>query len=172
MHDRGWTARSKWWRATMWRSRSATPIRVAEQLGHNALRIPNMTPLPHSLRELLADRLDYAGLFPPAGHPLESAFRNYVAYQHHEHSWLLGRFVCRAARLIELSGLVEQWPEESPLRLSVVARPSTNADAAPATRLSADLGLINAFHVQHRERVQVESFETSLVPELVSATEQ
>jgi hypothetical protein len=128
-----------------------------------------VTPLPHSLRELLADRLDYAGLFPPAGLPLEVAFRNYLAYQRHEHSWLLGRFVCPAGRLTELSGLVAQWPEESPLRLSVVGRPSTDADRT--LRVTADLGMVNMLQVQHRERVQIESFETSLAPESVLANE-
>jgi hypothetical protein len=128
-----------------------------------------VTPLPHSLRELLADRLDYAGLFPPAGLPMELAFRNYVAYRHHQHSWLLGRFVCPAGRLSELSELIAQWPDESPLRLSVVGRPSTSADHTP--RITADLGMVNTLQVHHRERVQIESFETSLAPESVLASE-
>ena len=121
-----------------------------------------MTPLPHSLCELLADRLDYAGLFPPAGLPMESAFRNYAAYQRHEHSWLLGRFVCPAGRLTELGGLVAQWPEESPLRLSVVGHPMKDPDYRP--RVAADLELLRSFQVQHRQRVQIETFETSLAP--------
>lgn len=128
-----------------------------------------MKPLSHSLRELLADRLDYAGLFPPAGLSMESAFRNYVVYQRHEHSWLLGRFVCPTGRLSELSGLIEQWPDESPLRLSVVVRPSTDADRI--AHVAAEFGLINAFQIQHRERVRIESIETTFAPEVFSLDE-
>src|SRR5688572_28903925 len=108
---------------------------------------------------------------------MESAFRNYVAYQHHEHSWLLGRFVCPAGRLTELGGLVAHWPDESPLRLSVVGGPSTDAGRIPrvttdlgmvdtlqaesasrsdaATAVTAELGMVHTFQVQHRERVQI-----------------
>jgi hypothetical protein len=58
------------------------------------------------LRALLAGVIDYAGLFPPASLPLEQAFANYIRYRQSSDSWMLGRFVCPAARLPELRPLV------------------------------------------------------------------
>lgn len=46
--------------------------------------------------------IDYAGLFPPAQLPLDVAVRNYAQYRKSPEKWMLGRFVCPAARLAEL----------------------------------------------------------------------
>src|SRR5262249_51270542 len=56
-----------------------------------------------SLRALLAGVIDYAGLFPPAKLPLDQAVRNYARYRTEPESWMLGRFVCPAARLAEFA---------------------------------------------------------------------
>jgi hypothetical protein len=42
---------------------------------------------------LLANSLDYAGLFPPAKLSMRTAVENYAMYVSSEHSWMLGRFV-------------------------------------------------------------------------------
>jgi hypothetical protein len=47
--------------------------------------------------------IDYAGLFPPSQLPLEQALRNDAAYRASPDSWMLGRFVCPAARLKDLA---------------------------------------------------------------------
>ncbi len=54
-----------------------------------------------SLRILLDQLIDYAGLFPPAGLPMELAVSNFAAYRKGRHSWALGRFVVPASRLSE-----------------------------------------------------------------------
>ena len=54
-----------------------------------------------SLRALLSGVVDYAGLFPPAGLPLDQAIRNYARYRQGSDAWMLGRFVIPAARLAE-----------------------------------------------------------------------
>lgn len=58
--------------------------------------------MTEGLRTLMADAIDYAGLFPPAQLPLGPALANYDAYRACPDAWMLGRFVCPAARLSEL----------------------------------------------------------------------
>lgn len=62
-----------------------------------------------SIRRLFAASLDYAGLFPPASLPLGEAWANYCRYaQSPDAAWLLRSFVCPAAKLGELAGLMLQ----------------------------------------------------------------
>jgi hypothetical protein len=61
-----------------------------------------------SLRTLLADLIDYAGLFPPAALTMQDAVRNYARYRDGEHAWMLGRFVVPRERAKEV-------PSEFPL---------------------------------------------------------
>jgi len=65
-----------------------------------------------SLRALLSGVVDYAGLFPPAGLPLDEAIRNYARYRQGPDAWMLGRFVIPASRL----------PAELSFRISAVGR--------------------------------------------------
>jgi hypothetical protein len=69
-----------------------------------------------ALRALLANIVDYAGLFPPAGLDMPTAVRAYDGYRNGEHAWMLGAFVVPASRLGELAAAVEgtgasgAWP--------------------------------------------------------------
>lgn len=56
-----------------------------------------------STRALLSEIIDYAGLFPPARLDLEPALRAYARYRTEPDAWMLGKFVCPAARLPELT---------------------------------------------------------------------
>jgi hypothetical protein len=82
-----------------------------------------------SLRVLLRDLIDYAGLFPPAALDMKTAVENYARYRWDEHAWMLGRFVLPAARLREFE---EQMPsvEDEPWRLSVLVGPKLDEDMA------------------------------------------
>lgn len=67
-----------------------------------------------SVRLLLKDAIDYAGLFPPAGLDMPAAVRNYAEYRTSSHRWALGRFVVPAARLGEFeSAAAELLPRAS-----------------------------------------------------------
>jgi hypothetical protein len=80
--------------------------------------------IPHVLRELLSEAVDYAGLFPPAELGMTEAARNYAEYQTGEHSWMLGRFILPATRLDEFDDAAASFlPRGSgsrPWRLSVL----------------------------------------------------
>ncbi|MDQ6758539.1 MAG: hypothetical protein M3Z32_01580 [Acidobacteriota bacterium] len=69
----------------------------------NILR--NVTRMYGSVRSLLTELIDYAGLFPPASLDFPTALSNFERYRAGEFGWMLGRFIVPAARLDELKGL-------------------------------------------------------------------
>ena len=58
-----------------------------------------------SLRALLVELIDYAGLFPPAAHDMKTAWGNYQEYSGGLYKWALGKFVVPASRLAELQAV-------------------------------------------------------------------
>lgn len=64
--------------------------------------------MPGSLRELLTEVIDYAGLFPPAGLPLAEVTGNYRRYRLTPHAWLLNRLVLPGEKLREVE-LESDW---------------------------------------------------------------
>ncbi len=60
-----------------------------------------MPRVPASLRALLARLIDYAGLFPPAGLPLEIVVERYRGFRASPESWILNRLVLPETRLPE-----------------------------------------------------------------------
>src|SRR5262245_36679187 len=97
-----------------------------------------------SLRALLANVIDYAGLFPPAKLPLDQAIRNYVHYRDDPESWMLGRFIIPASRLHELDRHHELFTKGLPFIFSVLGRGGHSADEF-LTALRQDLHDIAAF---------------------------
>jgi hypothetical protein len=61
-----------------------------------------------SLSALLANLIDYAGLYPPAALPLPEVIENYQRYLRSKDAWMLNRLVLPAAQLDELR-LGENW---------------------------------------------------------------
>lgn len=58
-----------------------------------------MPRIPEPLRALLANLIDYAGLYPPAGLPLAEVLENFEIYRNSAESWMLNRLVLPAAKL-------------------------------------------------------------------------
>lgn len=93
-----------------------------------------MNPLTESARQkesvkiLLSEIIDYAGLFPPSQATMSEAVSNFAAYRNSGYQWMLGRFVTPVARLDEFlesaDGLIAQGNE--PWRLSVLAGEDIN----------------------------------------------
>jgi hypothetical protein len=102
-----------------------------------------MTPMT-ALGGLLAESIDFAGLFPPASLSMGAAVRRYSVYRGGNLAWLLGRFIVPVSRLSECSDAVGALtPEECtlpPWRLSAVA----------GTDLPADIRAVVSFNQQHR----------------------
>jgi hypothetical protein len=68
---------------------------------------------------------DYAGLFPPAGLPLDEAAHRYGRYRAGPHAWMLGRLIVPAERVAEASAAAARAGASagSPWPLSVLAGP-------------------------------------------------
>jgi hypothetical protein len=60
-----------------------------------------MGRVPGSLKALLTNALDYAGLYPPAGLPLNTVIAKFGRYLDSEQSWMLNRLVLPATKLTE-----------------------------------------------------------------------
>jgi hypothetical protein len=115
-----------------------------------------------SLHTLLSGLIDYAGLFPPAKLPLPGALRNYLRYRDEVEAWMLGRFVCPAARLAELAAFQEQLPAGRPLLCAALGRGGDDSSFLAA--LDADLADIAACRAAQAGRVTVDVLELRLPP--------
>jgi hypothetical protein len=123
-----------------------------------------------SVRAMFSGIIDYAGMFPPAQLPLEQAIRNYARYRTEPESWMLGRFVCPAAELEELSPFVEElFGEGSPLSLAALGR-TGKPGSVFLDDLRADLECVAQFRHTHGDKVAVDVFETRVTPQLASQT--
>jgi len=109
--------------------------------------------IPQTLTTLCSGLIDYAGMFPPSSLDLGPAAENYARYLRAEHSWMLGRFICRASMLESLSaeasillpgtfatsGYREHADDLGMWRIAVVLD----------TELDSALDLIDAFNERH-----------------------
>lgn len=109
------------------------------------------------MRTLLADLIDYAGLFPPAKLDMAPAVEAYNRCKLGEHEWMLGRFVVPLARIAEFekaasplmpgsfatSGYREMADAGQPWQLSVLLEPDADGD------ITQSLDAIEAFNAKH-----------------------
>ncbi|HMP01918.1 MAG TPA: hypothetical protein PKC45_05400 [Gemmatales bacterium] len=121
------------------------------------------------LEALLHGVVDYAGLFPPARLEMSAAVTNYSRYRESETAWMLGRFICPAARLAELA----PWREsiaaaERPWRIAALGRGGETA-AEFLQNLQRDLEEIASFRSTFEDRVVVDAFEVRVPAGIVSA---
>ena len=96
-----------------------------------------MTSAPaNAVIALLAEIIDYAGLFPPSKLDMGVAVRNFAAYHDHPHAWMLSRFVVPIARLAEFESAANEWfprdEEDEPWHISALPGPDLEADIEAA----------------------------------------
>lgn len=127
--------------------------------------------IPPSLRTLLKEILDYAGLFPPADLSLPQAIHNYAEYREQPESWMLSRFVLPVRRLPDLTPFQSLFSKGSPYRFSVLGTggndPDTFLDA-----FARDLEVIDTFDDNFGGRAQVDAMEVPLPHTLVGSTQR
>jgi hypothetical protein len=111
------------------------------------------TPPKESVRVLLNQIIDYAGLFPPSQVSMSEAVLNYATYRHSNYGWMLGRFILPAARLDEFyESALEFLPRPnavSPWRLSVLA----------GEDVQITIRSMSEFNRKHSERVVCDVLE-------------
>jgi hypothetical protein len=121
-----------------------------------------------SLRALLANVIDYAGLFPPAKLPLEQAIHNHVHYRDDPENWMLGRFIIPASRLHELDRHHDElFTRGPPFVFAVLGRGGHTGDDF-LTGLRQDLHDVSAFHRRHGPRVVVDVLEVKVPTDALS----
>jgi hypothetical protein len=76
------------------------------------------------MRALLRHLVDYAGLFPPAGLPMEAAVRNYASYLAGEHAWMLGRFIVPTDRLESFERAASPYFTDQDWRVALLGAPA------------------------------------------------
>lgn len=108
-----------------------------------------------SLRTLLDQAIDYAGLFPPAALPMEQAAAEFAELRHGEHAWLVRRFVCPVAWLGDLLPLLPESVEE-PWQVTALG---TSLEG-----YRQDLNAIERFEEQAAGRALVEAYEVKASP--------
>jgi hypothetical protein len=121
-----------------------------------------------SLRSLLSDVLDYAGLFPPAELPLREALRNYEQYRHDPEAWMLARFVIPVGQLADLTAFSKLFREPEPYSFSVLGTGGASPEAF-VEAFARDLDTLRRFHTDHRDRVLADVMEVRLPPSLLDA---
>ncbi len=103
-----------------------------------------------SLRVLLSEIIDYAGLFPPSQLPMAAAVENYANYLKSEHAWMLGRFIVPVARLEEFSEHASRYLNSNQIwRLSALA----------GENLAEDIHTIERFNSFNIGRAVIDALE-------------
>ena len=115
-----------------------------------------------SLRSLLTQIIDYAGLFPPAQLKLDQALATYARARQEDDAWMLGRFVLPATRLEELRPFLQKhFGSGPPLEVAVLGR-GGNSGGEFLENLALDLEAVATARAMYDERVRVTVLETRL----------
>ena len=96
-----------------------------------------------SVDALLAGLVDYAGLFPPAGEPMQQAVKNYASYLRSTDRAALGRFIVPVSRLAEF--------EEAAVGLLPTSGESWRLSALVSGDLGAAVAGIADFNRRHAQ---------------------
>ena len=81
-----------------------------------------------SLRALLDQAIDYAGMFPPCGLPLEPALRNQASYVRSSEAWMLNGFVLPVEQFDPTTQFLSGFDTHHSLRVAALGPKTANAD--------------------------------------------
>ena len=82
-----------------------------------------------SLRALLNQSIDYAGMFPPCSLALEAALRNHAQYMRSPDAWMLGAFVLPIEQFESAKQLLSEFDPSHILRVAALGPKTANPDA-------------------------------------------
>lgn len=82
-----------------------------------------------SLRALLNQSIDYAGMFPPAKLTLELALLNHANYVRSPEVWMLNGFVLPVEQFHATRQFLSEFDPQHPLRVAALGPKTENADA-------------------------------------------
>ncbi len=91
-----------------------------------------------ALKSLLANLIDYAGLFPPANLPLNEVVNNYACYRQQEPRWMLARLIVPALKLQAIEWELACQPTRQSHLAEALGNPcSRTTDGSPPWPISA-----------------------------------
>jgi hypothetical protein len=111
-----------------------------------------------SLQALLAESIDYAGMFPPCSLALEPALRNQAQYIRSDDAWMLNTFVLPVVQFDSAKQLLPQFDPLHPLRVSALG-PKTENAAAFLDALAEIEAAIRSLAVHNVDLVSVNQLE-------------
>jgi hypothetical protein len=110
-----------------------------------------------SLQALLADSIDYAGMFPPCSLALEPALQNQAQYVRSADAWMLNTFVLPVDQFDAAKQLLSEFDPSHPLRAAALGPKTANADVfldaldhadAAIRSLSSNVDLVSISHLE------------------------
>ena len=93
------------------------------------------------VRALLAQSIDYAGMFPPCNLGLEPALQNQADYVRSPEAWMLGGFVLPVDQFDAARELLSQFDPLHPLRVAALGPKTENADVFLEALVDADAAI-------------------------------
>ncbi len=129
--------------------------------------------LTESVRALLAEIVDYAGLFPPSQLPMTKAVANYADYKTGEYNWMLGRFVVPITRLDEFAESAKEFfsSGEEVWKLSVLASEDVYGTIREIEDFNDEFAgyvVCDALEVKADTGAQIEEIAESVPPQLTT----
>ena len=126
-------------------------------------------PMPSaSLRALLNQAIDYAGMFPPCSLALEPALQNQANYVRSPERWMLNGFVLSVEQFDATRQLLSEFDPSHPLRAAALGPKTANADAFLVALQDADAA-IRSFSKYDVDRISVSHLEMFLPQDVDSA---
>jgi hypothetical protein len=122
-----------------------------------------------SLRALLDQAIDYAGMFPPCGLALEPALRNQAEYVRSPEAWMLNGFVLPVEKFDPTTQFLTAFDTHHPLRVAALGPKTTNADAFLDPLYNAHAA-IRSFSRYNTDLVAISHLEMFLPDDVDSAS--
>src|SRR5436189_272615 len=120
-----------------------------------------------SLRALLMQSIDYAGMFPPCSLALEPALQNQAQYIRSPEAWMLKTFVLPVIQFDSAKQLLPQFDPLHPLRVSALGPKTENAAAFRGALAKTDAA-IRSLSTHNVDLVSVSQLEMFLPPDVDS----
>ena len=122
-----------------------------------------------SLRALLDQAIDYAGMFPPCGLALEPALGNQASYVRSPEAWMLNGFVLPVEQFDPTTQFLSKFGAHHPLRIAALGPKTAMADAFLAA-LENTATAIRSFSRHDVDVVSISHLEMFLPDDVDSAS--
>ena len=106
-----------------------------------------------SLAKLVAETVDYAGLFPPAALPITDVVRNYSTYLENDPQNMLARLIIPTGKLDQLLESRDELKSKKPWQISALCPPIGTDETSNESALTRSLETIVAFNEKCGEDV-------------------